>query len=105
MTALPKTSLSLAERETLRGQDLGQGHVPQGGQDPRASPRPLLQLILERLGSCVLHLGEQAHEAQPAPEHSVSPGAGPWWGAGQEKKAKIGCLTHSHQSQKDTFVL
>lgn len=55
-------------------------HMPQGCQHPRTSPGPLLQLILEWMGICVLQLGEQASKAQPRLVHSVCPRSGQRWG-------------------------
>lgn len=76
--ALSKSSLSFAE--TLHRPNLSQSHMPQGCQHPRASPGPLLQLILEWMGICVLQLGEQASKAQPRLVHSVCPRSGQRWG-------------------------
>lgn len=76
--ALSKSSLSFAE--TLHGPNLSQSHMPQGCQHPCASPGPLLQLILEWMGICVLQLGEQASKAQPRLVHSMYPRSGQWWG-------------------------
>lgn len=76
--------------------------MPQGCEDLRAGPGPLLQLILERMGICVLQLGEPSCEAQARPAHS-GPGQWAWGGGVQERNGEWGAW-HSRQNQKNIFV-
>lgn len=96
-------SLLFAEIRTLHRQDLSHSFMPQDFKGGGAGPGPLLQLIVERMGLCVLQWGEQACTALRTQHPSYRHDA--WVGAIGEWKGRMGCSAERQQSQKRMWPL